>query len=224
MNIRKYDILNQLCRAVSGLDKNATCLWVETALQQKISVDSIVGDGLCKGLGIAGEKCETGEYFFPQLAEFSKALGDAMGMLRSGMPDRDGMPRPTIVIGVVAGDIHDIGKNTVKSILAASGYHVVDLGRDVHSSLFVQAAIKEQAQMICMSTYLDTTMGKMEEVLEQLRTDGLKNRVKVVVGGAPVTESFAAGIGADAYAANAALALDAVNSLFRKDLSAPPGA
>jgi len=117
-------------------------------------------------------------------------------------------------MGVIEGDIHDIGKNIVKSILTSYGHSIIDLGKDVPPSLFIEAAIKEKARIICVSTSVNTTMSGMEDVLNSVRFQGLQDKIKVIVGGNTISEKYANDIGADGFASNAALALNEINSLI----------
>ena len=207
-------ILSQLCQAVINLDENKTLSWVNQAMELELDPRSIIQDGFCKGMEIVGEKCETGEYFFPQLIDFSSALDTAMTVLKPGLPLCAHPPGNNIVMGVIEGDIHDIGKNIVKSILTSYGHRIIDLGKDVPPSLFIEAAIKEKARIICVSTSVNTTMSGMEDVLNSVRSHGLQDTIKVIVGGNTISEKYANDIGADGFAPNAALALNEINSLI----------
>lgn len=206
-------ILKKVCASVSALDKDKTLSLVDQALKQKVSPHSIMHDGLCKGMQIVGKKCESGELFFPQLVEFSSVMDGAFRVLGPLLSQCTHMPETAIVMGVVQGDIHDIGKNVLKSTLASCGFRIIDLGKDVPPEKFVMTAIREAADVICLSTYLTTTMASMNDVLVLLKDEGLKDRVKVVVGGKPVCGKFAKHIGADGYAPNAAVAADLLRSL-----------
>lgn len=213
------DILEKVYESVSSLDKNMTLSWLNQAMKQNISPKIIIKDGLCKGIKDVGKKCESGELFFPKLIEFSQILDAAMTILKSKYsPCPDLMDRK-IVIGVVEGDIHDIGKNILKSALTSYGFKIIDLGKDVPSSVFIDSAIEEKADMICMSTFLDTTVSGMQDVILGLEKNRLKNQIRVMVGGEAVNEEYARSIGADGYAPNAAMAVDlAISMLCRTDL------
>lgn len=206
-------ILGELCTAVTGLDRDKTLSWVNQALEQKMNPHTIIRDGLCKGIRIIGKKCETGEIFLPQLVEFSGVMEAAMTVLKSELPCDHGLPVTRVVLGVIQGDIHDIGKNILKSTLKSYGFRIIDLGKDVSPARFIETAAEENADIICISTYLDTTMSGMDEVLTGLRHSGLRRRIKVLIGGEAVSENFARNIGADGYAPNAAMAVDLVRSM-----------
>ena len=208
------EILKQICASITVLDNDKTLSLVNQALKQKVSPHSIIQDGLCRGMQIVGKKCESGEIFFPQLVEFSKVMDGAFKVLKPFCSTCLYLPDTTIVMGVIQGDIHDIGKNILKSTLTYCGFRIMDLGKDVPPMEFVGAAIKEEADVICISTSLSTTMAAVKEVLALLKKQGIKDRVKVVVGGEPVCGKFAKQIGADGYAPNAAMAADLLRSLF----------
>ncbi len=209
-------ILSQLCQAIINLDENKTLSRFSQAMELKLDPRSIIQDGFCKGMKIVGEKCETGEYFFPQLIDFSSALDAGMSVLNPKLSLPAYPPDSSIVMGVIEGDIHDIGKNIVKAILTSYGHRIIDLGKDVPPSVFIEAAIKEKARIICVSTSVNTTMSGMEKVLDSVRSRGLQDKIKVMVGGNTISEKYANDIGADGFASNAALALNEINSLISK--------
>ncbi len=208
------NIIEQLCLAVTALDGNTTLSCLNQALKLKIPSHLILHDGLCKGMEIVGRKCEAGEYFFPQLVDFLRTLETAMAALKPSISPRIQPSGSTIVIGVIEGDIHDIGKNIVKSTLSSYGFRIVDLGKDVAASVFIESAIKENARIICISTSLKTTMAGISNVLNSIRAYGLKDKIKVVVGGESVSEEYASEIGADGYAPNAAMAINVISTLI----------
>lgn len=207
-------IIDEVCTAVTLLNKDKVLSCVEQALELKISPHAIIRDGLCRGMQIAGMKCESGELFFPQLIDLSEIIDTAMTILKPACSHDPHLPETTIVVGVIQGDMHDIGKNILKATLTSYGYRIIDLGNDVPPNLFVDRAIKEGADMICLSTSLDTTLSGMEDVVTHLENSGFKNQIKVVVGGKPINEKFANEIGADGFAPNAAIALNQIRSLL----------
>jgi len=207
-------ILSQLCQAIISLDENKTLSWVNQAMELELDPCSIIQNGFCKGMEIVGEKCETGEYFFPQLIDFFQCFRCSHAVLKPALPLCAHPPANKIVMGVIEGDIHDIGKNIVKSILTSYGHRIIDLGKDVPPSVFIEAAIKEKARIICVSTSVNTTMSGMEKVLDSVRSRGLQDKIKVMVGGNTISEKYANDIGADGFASNAALALNEINSLI----------
>lgn len=215
--IHEEDIIKHLCSAVAAMDKTATLSWAVKASESKITPHRVIHEGFCKGLAIVGKKYETGEYFFPQLVDFSQLLDTAMNILNSGGPTCTDIQKQSIVMGVVEGDIHDIGKNILKLMLTSFGFRIIDMGNDVRLPLFVQTAVREKADMICISSSLITTLPGIAQVLNQLRANGLKEQIKVIVGGDAVSEAFAVKIGADGYAPNAAMGAKLVKSLLAKN-------
>jgi len=153
---------------------------------------------LMEGMNLVGDKFEKREYFLPDLLVAAEAVKRATEIIKPFLKGERG--RGTIVIGTVSGDIHDLGKNLVASTLEASGFRVVDLGVDVPPERFVSAAKEEKANIVAMSALITTTMLGMKDIIESLARDGVRKKVKVMVGGAPVDEEFARKIGADRYA------------------------
>jgi dimethylamine corrinoid protein len=171
--------------------------------------------GYAVGIREVGRLWEEGEYFLPELVQGADAMKAAMAVLRPELlKDRadpsDGMK---VVLGTVAGDIHDIGKTLVGTVLEANGFLVIDLGHGVEDGAFVESVAEESPQILGMSALLTTTMGGQRRVIELLRREGLRDRVAVMVGGAPVSRRYADEIGADAYAPNAMRALEAALTL-----------
>jgi corrinoid protein of di/trimethylamine methyltransferase len=157
----------------------------------------------------AGDLFEEGEFFLPQLLMASNAMKAALGVIfpESG-GEASGLSRGTVIAGTVQGDIHEIGKNLVCALLAANSFHVVDLGGDVHLDRFVQQTQELKPDILAMSALLTTTMVNQKNLIDRLKEAGLRDRVKVMVGGAPVTKEWAKSIGADGYAPDAARAVD----------------
>ena len=157
----------------------------------------------------AGDLFEEGEFFLPQLLMASSAMKAALGVIfPESSGEMAGMQRGTVVAGTVQGDIHEIGKNLVCALLAANGFHVVDLGGDVHLDRFVQQTQELKPDLLALSALLTTTMVNQKSLIDRLKEAGLRDRVKVMVGGAPVTKEWAKSIGADGYAPDAARAVD----------------
>jgi 5-methyltetrahydrofolate--homocysteine methyltransferase len=163
---------------------------------------------------VVGEKFKNGEYFVPEVLVAARAMKAAMELLRPLLAASDVEPIGTVVIGTVRGDLHDIGKNLVAMMLEGAGFRVVDLGVDVPAEKFIEAAREHNAEIVGMSALLTTTMTYMPEVIKALEAEGIRNRVKVIVGGAPVTQEWADQIGADGYAPDAASAVDKCKELL----------
>lgn len=209
----KY-IIKQLCTAVAAMDETATISWAVKASEKKINLHLLVHEGLCRGLEIVSEKYETGEYILPQLVDLSKLLDTTMSILNSGGIPAPDVRQQVIVMGVVEGDIHDIGKNILKLMLTPLGFRIIDMGRDVPIPLFVQTAIREKADMICISSSLSTTLPGISQVMNQLKSNGVNGDIKLIVGGDAVSEAFAARIGADGYAPSAGMGVKLIKSLL----------
>ena len=173
----------------------------------------ILSDGLIAGMDVVGERFRRNELFIPEVLISAKAMHVGMEVLRPKLVESGAKLAGKVVLGTVKGDLHDIGKNLVAMLVEGAGYQVIDLGTDVPSEKFVEAIMTRQAQIVGLSALLTTTMPRMKEVIESVTESGLRNQVKVVVGGAPVTEKFAMDIGADGYAPDAASAVERIRKL-----------
>ncbi len=186
---------------------------VKGAIKEKVSVDEILKKGLIAAMDLVGERFGEGELFIPQVLWSAKAMQASMDLLKPHLAGSGGMRSRRVVIGTAEGDIHDIGKNLVAMMLEGAGFEVVDLGTDITPARFVQAVTEHRPQIVGLSALLTTTMPNMVATLEALKAAGLRDRVKVMIGGAPVTESFARSIGADGYSPDAASAVRLARSL-----------
>ena len=182
---------------------------VQAALDEGVAAKVILEEGLLHGMSIIGEKFKNNEVFVPEVLVAARAMTSGTELLKPHLAKAGVKAKGTAVIGTVQGDLHDIGKNLVKLMLEGKGIEVVDLGVDVTPDRFVDAAIENNAQVICCSALLTTTMGQMQGVVDAAKARGIRDKVKIMVGGAPVTQSFCDSIGADAYAPDAASASDA---------------
>ena len=187
---------------------------VEEALSEGTAPGVILEEGLLAGMGVIGEKFKNNEVFVPEVLIAARALNAGLDILRPKLAESGVEAKGTAVIGTVKGDLHDIGKNIVKIMFEGHGIQVVDLGVDVSAEQFVDAAVENHANLICCSALLTTTMGEMGRVVEILKERGLRDSVKVMVGGAPITQSFCDSIGADAYAPDAATGAEAAIRLL----------
>ena len=202
-------LLNEMDRCVAEMEDERV---VDVAGEYlKKGFDAYVGiaDGLARGMEEAGRRYEADEYFVPELLLCSDAMYNGMEILKPHLTKSSGQG-PRVVIGVVQGDCHDIGKNLVKVMLESAGCEVFDLGKDVAPERFVEAVRESGAAFLGLSTLMSTTMEEMREVIRQLEEAGLRQQVKVMVGGGPVTAGFAREIGADLFSANAAEAVRCV--------------
>ena len=181
---------------------------VQQAIDEGIEPQKILEEGLLSGMNIVGEKFKNNEVFVPEVLVAARAMNMGVGVLKPYLVQAGVESKGTAVIGTVKGDLHDIGKNLVKMMLEGKGLTVVDLGVDVPAEKFVAAAVENNAQLICCSALLTTTMGEMKSVVEEADKQGIRDKVKILVGGAPVTQSFCDSIGADGYPADAASCAD----------------
>ncbi len=182
---------------------------VEQALTEGAKPNEIIESALLDGMSIIGEKFKNNEVFVPEVLIAARAMNAGMDLLKTHMAADGVEVKGTAVLGTVKGDLHDIGKNLVKIMLEGKGLKVVDLGVDVSAEKFVEAAIENQANLICCSALLTTTMGEMKAVVDLCNEKGIRDQVKIMIGGAPVTQSYCDSIGADCYTADAASASDA---------------
>ncbi len=165
--------------------------------------EDLVNGSLIPAMDEVGNRFEEGEYYLPELLISSRAMKAAFELIRPGLAEKGAEPVGRAVIGTVAGDLHDIGKNLVGSLLEGGGFDVIDLGADVPAVKFIEALEKNKAGIVALSSLLSTTMPVMKNVVDELEERGLRESVKVMVGGAPVTQAYADEIGADGYASNA---------------------
>lgn len=189
------------------------CELVSGALESRIDVEEIIEKGLTGGMKVVGQRFEAKEYFIPDMLASAEAVGAAMEILEPHLA-QSGIPaKGRVIVATVKGDLHDIGKNIVSILLRGAGYMVKDLGNDVDTQVILDAVRKEQPQFLGLSALLTSTMAHMEETIQALKASGLRDEVKVIIGGAPVSEEFAQSIGADGYGADGFQALMALESL-----------
>ena len=182
---------------------------VGQAIEEGISPKEILEDGLLSGMSIIGEKFKNNEVFVPEVLIAARAMNAGVEILKPHLVSEGVESKGTAVIGTVKGDLHDIGKNLVKMMLEGKGLNVIDLGVDVAAETFIEKAKEVNAQIICCSALLTTTMGEMKNVVEKAKEAGLRDSVKIMIGGAPVTQNFCDSIGADVYTTDAASCSDA---------------
>ena len=182
---------------------------VQQAIDEGISVQQILDEGLLDGMNVVGEKFKNNEVFVPEVLVAARAMNMGAELLKPLMAEAGVQAAGKVCIGTIQGDLHDICKNLVKMMMEGKGLEVVDLGTDVAPETYVQTAIDQGCQVICCSALLTTTMGKMEDVVHKAEEAGIRDKVKIMVGGAPVTQAFCDQIGADCYTPDAASAADA---------------
>jgi 5-methyltetrahydrofolate--homocysteine methyltransferase len=186
------------------------------ALSQDISAEDILNNGLVAGMNIVSKKFKNNEIFIPEVLISAKSMYSGLGIIKPLLSELNVKSKGKIVIGTVKGDLHDIGKNIVAMLLQGAGFDVVDLGADVPKEKFLEFVKNERVDILGMSALLTTTMIYMKETIEALKKAGLRENIKVIIGGAPVTESYAAQIDADGYAPDAASAVDLAKRLLGK--------
>jgi corrinoid protein of di/trimethylamine methyltransferase len=202
---------------VTGNKEEAEQL-AQQAISEKMDLNEVIEQGYILGIQEVGRLWEEGEYFLPELITSAECMKAAMEIMKPELEKAHITTRSAgkIVIGTVEGDIHDIGKNLVASILSANGFDVIDLGADVKLDQFIEKADEVNADLICLSALLTTTMTGQKKLIERLKEKGLYGRFKVMVGGAPVNQKWADDIGADGYSENALTAVGAAKKLAEK--------
>jgi 5-methyltetrahydrofolate--homocysteine methyltransferase len=208
------DILKEISECLQEGDDEKVSLLTRQAIEEKIPPKEILESSLIGGMNIIGEKYKAHEIFLPQVLLAAKAMYAGMDLLKP-MFIKGGMPTMgKVVIGSVQGDLHDIGKNLVGIMLKGAGFEVINLGNNVPPEKFVETAKKENASVIGMSALLTTTMPVMKKTVDLLKKRRLEGRIKVIIGGAPVSEEFAQRIGADAYGYDSTNAVESVKKLI----------
>jgi 5-methyltetrahydrofolate--homocysteine methyltransferase len=206
--------LNKVSEALQRGDAEKVAELVKKALEEKLTPKEILDSGLIKGMDIIGAKFKRSEVYVPEVLIAARAMHTGMSVLRPKLIEAGVKNIGTIVVGTVKGDLHDIGKNLVKMMLQGAGFEVIDLGTDVSADKFVEAVKEHEPNMIAMSALLTTTMVNMAEVIKALETAGLRDKVKIIIGGAPITQNYADQIGADGYSPEAASAVDKAKSFI----------
>ena len=181
---------------------------VQQAIDEGIPAQRILEEGLLSGMNEVGEKFKNNEIFVPEVLVAARAMNMGAGLLKAQLAEEGVKATGKVCIGTVKGDLHDIGKNLVRMMMESKGLEVIDLGVDVSPETFVRTAREQNCQIICCSALLTTTMGVMADVVKAVEADGLRDSVKIMIGGAPVTEAFCRQIGADAYTPDAATAAE----------------
>lgn len=211
-------MLSDIRDALVNLDLDKTLDLVKIALEQRFKPLDIV-NSLAEGMKIIGEKFEKGDYFIADLLAAAEIFKEAMNILEPAIAKEGGefvKPIGRVVIGTIEGDIHDIGKNLVALMLRINGFEILDLGVDVSAEKFIEAVKRFKPDIVGISALVTSTMVNMKKVIDALKKEGLRDRVKVIVGGAPLTEEFARSIGADAYGENAIVAVEICKRLVEE--------
>lgn len=206
--------IEQLHTAIASGKLNDAVELTKMAIEQKIEPSQVINKYMIPAMEEVGARFEAGKAFVPELLMAARAMKGSLDLLKPlmvGSADTTILGR--VVIGTVKGDLHDIGKNLVASMLEGCGFEVINLGTDVSAEKFVASIKEHNANILCMSALLTTTMAYMKTVVEMLESEGLRSQVKVMVGGAPINDKFAASVGADGYSANANAAVALAKSL-----------
>jgi 5-methyltetrahydrofolate--homocysteine methyltransferase len=207
------DILQEMASNLYQGKAEVVAELVRKALDQGMKPQEVLSGGLIAGMDEVGKDFKAGDLFVPEVLIAARAMHAGMNVLRPLLAESDASTAGKYVTGTVKGDLHDIGKNLVKMMLEGAGFETVDLGTDVSAEDFVAAIREHQPKLVGMSALLTTTMVNMKTIIEALEEAGLRDKVKVMVGGAPVTAAFAKEVGADAYAPDAASAVDVAREL-----------
>ncbi len=210
------DVLRDIAAKLYEGDEEAVAALVQQALDQGMAPHTVLQEGLIAGMDQVGKDFKAGDLFVPEVLIAARAMHAGMGVLRPLLSASDVKGVGKFLIGTVQGDLHDIGKNLVKMMLEGSGFEVVDLGTDVKPQAFVEAVQAHNPDIVGMSALLTTTMVNMKSTIEALQEAGVRGSVKVMIGGAPVTEAYAKDIGADGFAPDAASAVDVARRLVGK--------
>ena len=210
------DLYEEISAAVQKGDAGQVKALVEKTLAQDLPVDKVLNKGLIAGMNVIGERFKAMDIFIPEVLVSARAMNMGLDIIKPLLAKANVKAKGKVVIGTVRGDLHDIGKNIVAMMLRGAGYEVIDLGADVPKEKFLENVKKESADVVAMSALLTTTMTYMREIIEELEKAKLKTRVRVIIGGAPLSQAYADKIKADGYAPDAALAVDLLKKLLKK--------
>lgn len=210
---RKKELLSSLAESVVDMEEDLVVEVANEYLKEEFDPLEGIEKGLSVGMQRAGELYEEEEYYIPEILLCSDAMTMGIDILKPHIKKNDKDKRGKVVMGVVQGDTHDIGKNIVKIMLETAGFEVYDLGRDVPMSSFIEEAKRVDADIIAMSTLMTTTMDNMQVLIEDLKAQGIREKFKVMIGGGPISESYAKKIGADGYSASATTAVELAKKL-----------
>jgi 5-methyltetrahydrofolate--homocysteine methyltransferase len=208
------DLLKPLYEAIVNGNQKDALAHVQAALDAGLDPIVILNDGMIAAMQKVGSLFQAGEYFVPEMLIAARAMQSGLALLKPRLVQSNYKPIGKVVIGTVKGDLHDIGKNLVAMMLEGAAFEIIDLGVDVSPEKFVNAVKEHQPQLVGMSALLTTTMPSMKTTIDALTVAGLRERVKVMIGGAPVTETYAKQIGADAYAPDASRAAALAKNLI----------
>jgi len=209
------EILQQISESLQKGEHGQVAELTQQAIDAGLSATQILNDGLMAGMGVVGQRFGAHEIFLPELLIAARAMNAGIDLLKPLFLGGEMPTQGKVVIGTVKGDLHDIGKNLVGIMLKGAGFEVIDVGSDVEAKVFVDAAEAENASVVGLSALLTTTMTGMKDVVDLVKARGLQDKVKIIVGGAPLSKAFADEIGADAYGYDAGNAVEIVKELVR---------
>ena len=206
--------LEQLAQLLEDGNVKSTAELTQRMIDAGVNPQTVLNDGLIVGMGVVGEKMRTGEMYLPEVLQSATAMHASLKILKP-LLSKDGVkPLGKILMGTVKGDVHDIGKNLVGILLQGAGFEVVDLGVNVTPAKFIEAINEQHPALLAISAMLTTTMLNMKTIIEAVNEAGLRSQIKIIVGGAPVSEKFAQEIGADGYARDAVKAVEKVKQML----------
>ena len=208
------DIISEISEKLQAGRAKEIKVLVPQALEEGVPAKDILEKGLLAGMDVVGRKFKNNEIFVPEVLIAARAMKAGTEILKPYLVSEDSKPVGKVVLGTVKGDLHDIGKNLVKMMLEGKGLEVIDLGVDVAPETFVETAKAEGAKIICCSALLTTTMGEMKNVVDLCVAEGVRDDVKIMIGGAPITDEFCKQIGADVYTSDAASCAEVARSFF----------
>ena len=206
--------LSGLAEAVISGDADLVTTLTKKSLDEEVDINSIINDGLIAGMDVIGERFKNNEIFIPEVMMSARAMLAGMEILKPLFSSKGIEPKGTVIIATVKGDVHDIGKNLVAMMFESAGFKVQDLGIDVDARKIIEAVRTHKPNIVALSTLLSTTLDNMKDIVNTLKSEGLRTQVLVMVGGAAVSESYAYEIGADGYAKDASLAVDVAKKLM----------
>ncbi len=209
-------ILNEISENLQRGKAKVVKELVEQAINEGISAEVILKDGLMDGMNIIGERFKKNDIYIPEVLVAARAMNQGAQLLKPLLVKQGVKTVGKVCLGTVQGDLHDIGKNIVKMMLEGKGFEVIDLGTDVAAETFIDTAINESCDIICCSALLTTTMNVMADVVKAAERAGIRDKVKIMIGGAPVSEEFCKQIGADAYTSDAASCADVALAFCQK--------
>ncbi len=201
-------ILNEISEQLQKGKAKIVKELVQQAIDDGMSPQEILDDGLLTGMGIIGEKFKNNQVFVPEVLVAARAMNMGAALLKPLLSEAGAESRGRVCLGTVKGDLHDIGKNLVKMMMEGKGLEVIDIGTDVPPEKYIETALNENCQIIACSALLTTTMGVMEDVVAEADKAGIRDKVKIMIGGAPITQAFCDQIGADSYTPDAASAAE----------------